>query len=72
VQERPWTRTRWAGEDDRFYWGGVDGYDGAPFSNEAFPIPPECTYDPDGWCPPGVQPVASAGEASAVQPHVVR
>ena len=72
VQEKPWTQTRWAGEDDRFFWGGVDGYDGAPFSATAFSIPPECTYDPHGWCPPGVQPVGAARRTAAVQAPVVR
>ena len=54
LDERAWAAERWAGEDDRFYWGGVDGYQGPSFSNLDYRVPPACTYDPTGWCPPRV------------------
>lgn len=57
VVERDWTTRRWSGHRSRFLWGdGGTAYAGAPFSNLDHPIPPQCTYDPAGWCPPGVTP----------------
>ena len=53
LEEKGWAATRFAGEDNRFYWGGAEGYSGPPFSNLDYRIPPQCTYDPEGWCPPG-------------------
>ncbi|HEU5036302.1 MAG TPA: hypothetical protein VFT70_04820 [Nocardioides sp.] len=64
VTERSWAATRFAGEDNRFYWGGVPGYAGPTFSNADHAIPPGCTYDPAGWCPPGVDPVNARAPAA--------
>lgn len=48
---------KWNGYDNSFYWGNQSEHDytGARFSNLDFQIPPQCTYDPYGYCPPGVQ-----------------
>ena len=56
VVERDWAESRWAGENNQFFWGG-ERPDAplAPFSNDRYKIAPECTYNPAGWCPPGVQ-----------------
>jgi hypothetical protein len=65
VEERAWAAVRWAGEDNRFYWGGEEGYDGPVFSNADHRIPPGCTYDPAGWCPPGVERTSRRGLSTA-------
>lgn len=64
VAEKSWTSTRWSGHRSRFLWGdGETAYVGGPFSNLDHEIPPECTYDRGGWCPPRVTPGGrSAGE----------
>ena len=55
---------RWNGYDNSFYWGNQTPYDytGPRFSNLDHQIPPQCTYDPGGFCPPDVQ-----GRAQAVR-----
>jgi hypothetical protein len=67
VAERRWTSTRWSGHRSRFLWGDAGtSYAGEPFSNLDHQIPPACTYDAGGWCPPGTVTAArSAGEPPA-------
>ena len=49
----PWTSTRWSTSHSRWLWGNPDVYTGPDFDMGAFDVPPECAYDPGGWCPDG-------------------
>lgn len=52
---RTWNTTRYSAFDNRFLWG-AQNVSNANFDFAPLGISPQCTYDPNGYCPPGVTP----------------
>ena len=51
--EKPWAAQRWSTHHSRWLWGNPDVYTGPAFDVGAHGVPPQCAYDPGGWCPDG-------------------
>ncbi|NYD42848.1 hypothetical protein [Nocardioides panaciterrulae] len=51
--EKRWVDRRWSIHRSRWLWGNPDVYTGPDLDISAYDVPPECAYDPGGWCPDG-------------------
>jgi hypothetical protein len=64
-QDKPWTAVRWSTHHSRWLWGNPDLYTGPAFDMGSFNVPPQCAYDPTGWCPDGTPNGVAAPRATS-------
>jgi len=64
--DKAWTGQRWSIHHSRWLWGNPDVYTGPSFDMSSFGVPPECAYDPGGWCPDGSPTGAPAPRSTPV------